>query len=66
MDECFPIAGGEAAVHEASGAFAALGSPEALVSHKAVHWHGWVNGNREALYGFMLSAFNQTSTLGSR
>ena len=38
-----------------------------LQVHEAIHWHGYVNPNREALYGFMQEAFDYApSGLGSK
>ena len=38
-----------------------------LQKHEAIHWHGYVNSNREALYGFMQAEFNHSgSGLGNK
>ena len=70
-DQCFPIRGGLAAVAESRPAFellapSVLGAAAAtatttnlnLTVHQAVHWHGYARGTREALYGFLMAAFD--------
>lgn len=68
-DQCFPIRGGLAAVAESrpafellapgvQGASSATATATNLTVHQSTHWHGYARGTREALYGFLMAAFN--------
>jgi dienelactone hydrolase len=57
-DTVFPVQGGRDCVQEVSSAFAAFNASQNFESHEATWHHGYVQPNREALYGFFLKHFN--------
>jgi hypothetical protein len=56
-DQYFPLVGGEAAVREATPAFAALNATANLTVTVGNNTHGYINKTRAALYAFFTTHF---------